>query len=130
MNSKLHTVVDQDGKPLCLLLSEGEMSDYKGAALLLPVLLEAQELITDKGIDTVWFRQALFDRKIKLCISPRKGRTANIFFDKATYKLRHKIENLFAKLQTWRRIARRYDQCAHNFFLAICIAAAVIFYLN
>ncbi len=77
------------------------MSDYKGAALLLPVLLEAQELIADKGIDTVWLRQALFDKKIKPCIPPRKGRTANIFFYKPTYKLRHKIENLFAKLQTW-----------------------------
>ncbi|MBS6829995.1 MAG: IS5/IS1182 family transposase, partial [Desulfovibrio sp.] len=29
----------------------------------------------------------------------------------------------------WRRIATRYDRCAHTFFSAICIAAIVIFYL-
>ncbi|MCO7725453.1 IS5/IS1182 family transposase, partial [Brucella intermedia] len=29
----------------------------------------------------------------------------------------------------WRRIATRYDRCAHTFFSAICIAAAVIFWL-
>ncbi|ABB74868.1 hypothetical protein Nmul_A1565 [Nitrosospira multiformis ATCC 25196] len=30
MNSKLHAVCDGRGKPVALLLSEGQMSDYKG----------------------------------------------------------------------------------------------------
>jgi hypothetical protein len=34
------------------------------------------------------------------------------------------------RLKDWRRIAMRYDRCAHTFFSAICIAATVIFYLN
>lgn len=106
------------------------MSDYKSAALLLPVLPDAQELIADKGYEADCFRQALLDRKIQPCIPPRKGRTTAIFFDKTTYKLRLKIENLFAKLKAWRRIATKHDKCAHTFFSAICIAAAVIFYLN
>jgi transposase len=50
-------------------------------------------------------------------------------YDKALYRKRHKIENLFAKLKDWRRIATRYDRCAHA-FSAICIAAAVAFFLN
>ncbi|UXN02629.1 hypothetical protein [Bartonella sp. HY406] len=37
------------------------MGDYKGAVLLLPVLLDVQKLIVDRGIDTDWLRQALFD---------------------------------------------------------------------
>ena len=43
------------------------------------------------------------------------------------YRQRHKVENLFAKLKDWRRVATRYDRCAHTFFSAMCIAAAVIF---
>jgi transposase len=50
-------------------------------------------------------------------------------YDKALYRRRHKIENFFAKLKDWRRIATRYDRCAQIFFSAICIAAAVIFWL-
>jgi len=46
------------------------------------------------------------------------------------YKQRHKIENMFAKLKDWRRIATRYDRCAHTFMSAICIAATVIFWIN
>jgi transposase len=31
----LHAVCDGQGRPLVMLLSEGQMSDYKGAALML-----------------------------------------------------------------------------------------------
>ena len=51
-------------------------------------------------------------------------------YDKHLYRQRHKVEDLFAKLKDWRRIATRYDRCAHTFFTAICIAAAVAFYLK
>lgn len=43
---------------------------------------------------------------------------------------RHLIENMFAKLKDWRRVATRYDRCAHTFMSAIHIAASVIFYLK
>lgn len=51
-------------------------------------------------------------------------------YDKILYRQRHKVENLFAKLKDWRRVATRYDRCAHTFFSAICVAARVAFYLN
>jgi transposase len=33
------------------------------------------------------------------------------------------------RIKDWRRIHTRYDRCAHTFMSAICIAAAVIFWL-
>ena len=39
-----------------LLLSEGQMSDYKGAALMLAALPKAKELLADKGYDADWVR--------------------------------------------------------------------------
>jgi len=47
---------------------------------------------------------------------------------KVLYKMRHKVENLFAKLKDWRRIATRYNRCAHTFRSAIYITATVIFW--
>ena len=35
------------------------MSDYQGAALMLPAMPEAKELLADKGYDADWFRAAL-----------------------------------------------------------------------
>ncbi|MGB4067837.1 MAG: transposase [Nitrospira sp.] len=46
------------------------------------------------------------------------------------YKQRHKIEIMFGRTKDWRRIAMRYDRCAHTFISAICTAATVIFYLK
>ncbi|PRD40371.1 IS5/IS1182 family transposase [Phyllobacterium phragmitis] len=129
LNSKLHAVCDAEGRPLVLLLSEGQMSDHKGARLLLDVLPPADSLIGDKGYDSNWFRKALADRGIESCIPPTKSRKQPIDYDKGLYRQRHRIENMFGKLKDWRRIATRYDRCAHTFFSAICIAAAVIFWL-
>ena len=43
-----------------MLLSEGQMSDFKGAALMLPAMPNgAKELLADKGYDADWFREAL-----------------------------------------------------------------------
>ena len=106
------------------------MSDHKGARLVLEALPKAKTLIADRGYDSNWFRAALTKRGTEPCIPPTKSRKTPLPYDKAIYRTRHKIENLFAKLKDWRRIAMRYDRCAHTFFSAICIAAAVAFYLN
>ena len=42
-----------------MLLTEGQMSDYKGAALMLDAMPDAPVLIGDRGYDADWLRQAL-----------------------------------------------------------------------
>ena len=112
-----------------MLLSEGQMSDYKGAALMLPALPKAEELLGDKGYDADWFRQALAERGITACIPSKSNRKNPIEHDRMLYRQRHKIENMFGRLKDWRRVHTRYDRCAHTFMSAICIAAIVIFWL-
>ena len=106
------------------------MSDYTGAAHLLGSLPEAKELIADRGYDADWFRAALIKKGIAPCIPSRKYRNFPCRHNKTLYKQRHKIENTFGRIKDWRRIAMRYDRCAHTFFSAICIAVTVIFYLS
>ena len=89
-------------RPVVMLLSEGQMSDYKGARLIVNDLPLAKHLLADRGYDADWFREALESKGIKPCIP----------------------------LKDWRRVATRYDRCTHTFFSAICIAAIVIFYLD
>lgn len=106
------------------------MSDHRGARLVLNALPHAKMLIADRGYDSNWFRHALAQRGISACIPPTRSRKRPRDYDKTAYRQRHKIENMFAKLKDWRRIATRYDRCAHTFFSAICLAATVAFYLN
>ena len=112
-----------------MLLSEGQMSDYKGAALMLHALPRAKSMLGDRGYDANWFRQALADRGIAACIPSKTNRKVPIPHDKALYRRRHRIENMFGKLKDWRRIHTRYDRCAHTFMSAIALAATIIFWL-
>ncbi len=64
----------------------------------------------DRSYDADWFREALVDRAIVPCIPARRGRKVPIMHDAELYKRHHKIENSFARLKDWRRVATRYDR--------------------
>jgi putative transposase len=85
------------------------MSEPKRAALMLPSLPQAKELLGNKGYDGSHFRQALTLRGIEPCIPSSKSRRVPIPYDKALYGQRHRIENMPGRLKNWRRIAMRYD---------------------
>jgi putative transposase len=123
-------VCDGTGKPVRLLLTAGQTSDYTGARHLLPSLPHAQHLIADRGYAANWVIAALKKNGIKPCIPPRNNRKKKRRYSTQLYIQRHKIEILFGRIKDWRRIAMRYDRCAHTFFSAICLAATVIFYLK
>ena len=106
------------------------MRDHKGARLMLGALPAAKALLGDRGYAANWFRPALAERGIEACIPSSNSRKVAIPHHKQLYRQRHKIENMFARLKDWRRIATRYDRCAHTFFSAICIPATVACYLN
>jgi transposase len=129
MNSKLHVVSDGRGRPICMYLSAGQTSDDIGAAALLSSLPKAGALLANLGHDADWLRNALIACDIHPCIPSRKNRKVVIAHDKALYKTRHKIENMFARLEDWRRISTRYDRCADIFMSAYALAAVVMFWL-
>ena len=130
MNSKLHAVTDGLGRPLLFLLTEGQVSDFKGARALLERLPKAKELLADRGYDADWFRNALQEKGISPCIPSKRNRKKPLDYDKLLYRQRYRIENVFGRIKDWRRIATRYDRCAHTFFSAILIAATCCYYLD
>jgi len=86
MNSKLHAVCDGAGRAVFMRLSEGQMSDHKGAAQMLDNLPAAQELIADRGYDSDKFRDVLAKWGITPCIPPRKTRKVWHYYRKALYR--------------------------------------------
>lgn len=98
-----------------MLLSDGQMSDHKGARLILDALPPTRSLIADRGDDSAWFRIAQPRTPFRI----RQGA-----LPPATQG-----REPFPKLKDWCLISTRYNRCAHTFFPAICIAAAVIFWL-
>ena len=99
MNTKLHAVTDENGRPISFFMTAGEISDYTGAAALLSSLPAADWLLGDRGYDADWFRDALKDKGIKPCIPGRKARIEPVKYDKRRYKRRNRIEIMFGRLK-------------------------------
>jgi len=51
MNTKLHAVTDENGRPISFFITAGEISDYTGAAALLSSLPAADWLLGERGYD-------------------------------------------------------------------------------
>jgi transposase len=131
LNSKLHVVCDDQGRPVRLHLTAGQVSDFRGADVLLADLPDkTEDVIGDRGYDSNQIRLSLAERNITACLPPKKNRKLKPPYNWHLYKKRHLIENMFAKLKDWRRVATRYDRGTHTFISAIHIAASVIFYLK
>lgn len=95
---------------------------------MLPSLLaDIQALLADKAYDA---RERVLDllekAGVQIVIPPKSNRILQREYDEDMYKLRHLIENFFAKLKQFRGIATRYDKRASTFLGAIYLAASVI----
>ncbi|MGQ3676228.1 integrase arm-type DNA-binding domain-containing protein [Xanthobacter sp. TB0139] len=86
-------------RPVVMLLTEGQMSDDKGARILFQALPRVRVLIADKGYDSAWFRKDLEAEGIMPCIPSSKSRRQPYPYDRTPYRQRHQVENLFAKLK-------------------------------
>lgn len=121
---------DGRGRPLRLLLTEGQRSDHKGGQALIEALPVARVLIGDRAYASRWMRTTLADQGVSPCIPPNPRHKLQPGYDRTLYRQRHKIENMFARIKDWRRIHTRYDRCADIFRAAITLACIFLFWIN
>ena len=128
LSTKIHATCDALGHPTGFHLTPGQTPDLQGADALLPLLLaDIQALLADKAYDA---RKRVLDllekAGVQTVIPPKSNRIEQREYDEDMYKIRHLIENFFAKLKQLRGIATRYDKRASTLLGAIHLAAAVI----
>ena len=129
-NTKLHALCDAKGRILSLYLTGANVSDHKGAEVLLEKLPNRVEhFLGDMGYDSNEIRNILESMGIEPCIPGKKNRVVAIEYDAEFYKERNKIERAFGRIKDWRRVATRYDRCPEMFLSACALVAIVKFWL-
>lgn len=125
--TKIHMTVDSDGMPIKFCLSAGNVNDSTMATSIIDNLAFTNNVIADKGYDSEALRQYIFNLGATPVI-PRKinSKIGNDNMDWGLYKLRHKVENIFARLKHYRAIATRYDKLAENYASTVALACAFI----
>ncbi len=87
-------------------------------------------MIGDKGYDATHLRLFLESRGTTPVIPNKTNRKTLFPFDADRYRLRNVIERTFCRLKDFRGIATRYDKLARNFLAAVCLVAALCFWIN
>ena len=130
----------------CLELSSSIAMVYGGATRLLAMvrtrrstavgtapLGHAKHALPVNGSEKCIFARMLLELAGQGCrtdtlMPPSDEPKIPIPHDEIRYRKRHKIENSFARLKDWRRVATRYDRCPKVFLSACALAAVVMFW--
>lgn len=127
LTTKIHMCADEHGNPINFEITGGEVHDSKVATQLINYVDEAEHFIADKGYDSDEVRDNVLNAGINPVIPRRKNSVKlNSTFDSYLYRMRHLVENLFARLKHFRSIATRFEKLARNFKAIVYIACTFI----
>ena len=123
LTTKIHALVDAEGLPITLKLSEGQAHDGRSAEGMLDDLGPGQILLADRGYDSDATRNALATRGAWANIKPMPNRKNVPAFCPYLYRYRNLVERFFNKLKHFRGVATRYDKRADNFLAGVKLAS-------
>lgn len=126
LTTKIHALVDADGLPIALKLTEGQAHDGCSAADMLDAITEGQILLADRAYDSNALRESLAERGAWANVKPTSRRTSKPAFSPFLYRYRNLVERFFNKLKHFRAVATRYDKDPANFLASVKLASARI----
>ncbi len=123
LTTKIHALVDANGLPITLKLSEGQAHDGNSAADMLDDLGDGQILLADAAYDSDTLRATLAARGAWANIKPMPQRKTRPAFSTFFYRYRNLVERFFNKLKHFRAIATRYEKHDANYLALVKLAA-------
>src|SRR5688572_22214303 len=126
LTTKIHALVDANGLPVALKLTEGQAHDGRSAADMLQGLGAGQILIADRAYDSDLLRQNMTARGVFANIKPLARRLDKPVFSPFLYRSRNRVERFFNKLKHFRAVATRYEKHAANYLALVKLAATRI----
>jgi len=126
LTTKIHALVDANGNPIALKLTEGQAHDGRSAGDLLENIGEGQILLADRAYDSDALRDALAERGAWANVKPMPNRVNVPAFSSFLYRYRNLVERFFNKLKHFRAIATRFEKHDHNYLALVKLASARI----
>jgi transposase len=123
LTTKIHALVDANGMPIALKLTEGQAHDGRSAAGMLAGLTSGQILLADRAYDSNLLRDTMTAQGAWANIKPMAHRLDPPAFSPFLYRYRNLVECFFNKLKHYRAIATRYEKHAANYLAAVKLAA-------
>jgi len=126
LTTKIHALVDAEGRPIHLKLTEGQAHDGRSADDMLDTIRTGSILIADRAYDSDGLRTRLMSSGAWGNIRAMPNRVNIPAFSAWLYRQRNLVERFFNKLKHFRAIATRYDKRDDNFLAAVQLASVRI----
>jgi transposase/ADP-ribose pyrophosphatase YjhB (NUDIX family) len=123
LTTKVHVLVDAEGLPIALKLTEGQAHDGRSAADMLDTVQAGHTLLADRAYDSDALREMLCKRGAGGNIKPMRGRNRKLPFSGWVYRQRNAVERFFNKIKHFRAVATRYDKRDDNFLASVKLAS-------
>jgi transposase len=126
LTTKIHALVDANGLPVALKLTEGQAHDGRSAADMLGNIGAGQILLADRAYDSDGLRNELADRGAWANVKPLARRINVPVFSRFLYRYRNLVERFFNKLKHFRAVATRFEKHDANYLALVKLAASRI----
>jgi transposase len=126
LTTKIHALVDANGNPIALKLTEGQAHDGRSACDMLETLGAGQALLADRAYDSDALRTSLAERGAWANVKPMPNRVNVPAFSAFLYRYRNLVERFFNKLKHFRAVATRFEKHDANYLAVVKLAAARI----
>lgn len=123
LTTKIHALVDANGLPIAIKLTEGQAHDGRSAADMLDGLQAGQILLADRAYDSNALRDAMDTQGAWANIKPMPNRRNPPAFSPFLYRYRNLVERFFNKIKHYRAIATRYEKRAANYLALVKLAS-------
>ena len=126
LTTKIHALVDANGNPILLKLTEGQAHDGRSADDMLDGVGAGQILLADRAYDSDALRNSLGRRGAWANVKPMPRRVHIPAFSPFLYRYRNLVERFFNKLKHCRAVATRYEKHDANYLAIVKLVAARI----
>jgi transposase len=126
LTTKIHALVDANGLPIALKLTEGQAHDGRSAADMPGALGPGQILLADRAYDSDALRKTLADQGAWANVKPMPNRVNIPAFSNLLYRCRNLVERFFNKLKHFRAVATRFEKHDANYLALVKLASARI----
>jgi transposase len=126
LTTKIHALVDANGNPIALKLTEGQAHDGKSARDMLDQIGAGQILLADRAYDSDALRKILAERGAWANVKPMPGRVNIPAFSPFLYRYRNLVERFFSKIKHFRAVATRFEKHDANYLAVVKLVATRI----
>jgi transposase len=120
-------VCDATGRALAFRLLPGQRSELRASDALLVAVVRlgrVGRVVCDRGYSSASWRAG-----IRLVgaepVVPANRTHPTVPYDRAAYRRRHRVEQLWGRLKEWRAVATRYEKTAASYLGALHVAASL-----